>query len=366
MIKSPKYRIVVSSIFIISALAVILIGVEMDNSINTVKNEEVTYLKEKVDNAKWKFRYEIGTIEKMLKVAVNFADNSVLTPSSFEENNNFAIPFLNSFSRLKTFVIADVNGNEYAITKEDGTWLSSVNILDNGNIYEKKDRWKIFNNKVDTIDKWITAPNEYDPRRRPWFQMALGNEIQHQVNWTNPYVFHTQMMPGITVSVKSTKQSPVAVVGLDILLTDMSDFTMNFSEDNSSKAFILTNDLKILGVPFYNNMMSEKDVKSLLMKDYKTLKQESFTNAVSKWVTLEKNKYEPFTYHADNNKWYCQIVPYNLEGDKYFLMGIIIPESSLHKSANFIRIVSILIFSLAFVLLIRIATIQLIRLYRKK
>lgn len=366
MIKTPAYRITVATIFVILALIVMCTGIVLDNSIKKVKSEEITHLKERVDNVKWKFRYEIGTIEKMLKIAVNFADNSVITPSNISEVNNFAIPFLQSFTRLKTFVIADVDGNEYAITKEDGTWLSSINMFDNGNIYESKIRWRFTNGVVDTVETWTTPTNQYDPRNRPWFQIALVNEIHHQVNWTNPYVFHTQLMPGITVSVKSTVQKPVAILGLDILLTDMSDFTMSVSKNNSGKAFILTDDLKMLGVPYYENASTAHDVKSMILKDYSVVKQESFTNAIDKWTKIGNNQYQPFSYYADNDKWFCQVVPYNLEGDKYFLMGMIIPESSLHKSADFIRIASLIILSLAIVLLLRIAAIQIIRMKSKK
>ncbi|GEM_PF-5511980 len=329
---------------IILAVAIIVtlaVGVKTDQEISIVKKREVKHIIDQVNLAKWQLRNEIITVEKLLRMASNFAEQRVITPAKGDDVDRIAMPFLNSFDRLKTFIVADTDGNEYAITKEKRTWLSSYVNLSNEKKGENKIRWiRSVEGKRNIVSQWNSMDTTYDPRQRPWFQSALCNSIYKQINWSEPYIFHTQRMPGITASVKCTKTQPVMVIAIDVLLSDLTKFTMGFSKNRDVKLFILTKDLQFLGVPKTDDNMTNKEINSLLLKDYRELNRTYFTNAIDHWTANGDDIYSPFSYRSEGDRWWGQITPFNLEGNKYLLIGLITPESELHSSINFIRIIA--------------------------
>ncbi len=73
-----------------------------------------------------------------------------------------------------------------------------------------------------TVDSFALANDTFDPRSRPWYS-GVQRADEH---WTEPYVFFTSNEPGITYSVpvRDETGSSVAVVGVDIRLTDLQEF----------------------------------------------------------------------------------------------------------------------------------------------
>ena len=63
----------------------------------------------------------------------------------------------------------------------------------------------------------------YDPTQRPWY---IGVEKQRKTILTEPYVFYTSKLPGVTFAspVLDTAGELVAVVGVDIELVQLSTF----------------------------------------------------------------------------------------------------------------------------------------------
>ena len=83
------------------------------------------------------------------------------------------------------------------------------------------------------------AADDYDPRRRPWYQAA---EVGQDLVWTAPYVFFTAHEPGITaaVPVRGPDGEVAAVVGLDIELSAISRFLVQVGFRSSGSAYILS------------------------------------------------------------------------------------------------------------------------------
>ncbi|WP_159460254.1 sensor histidine kinase [Tistlia consotensis] len=78
----------------------------------------------------------------------------------------------------------------------------------------------------------------FDPRRRPWFQLALRAD---GVVWTQPYLFYTAGTPGISTAtrVDDAKGSILGVVGADISLGSLQSFVDRLTVGETGYAFLL-------------------------------------------------------------------------------------------------------------------------------
>lgn len=72
------------------------------------------------------------------------------------------------------------------------------------------------------VERLQLEDDEFDPRERPWFQGAAEGDS----HWTEPYLFFTSQEPGITHSTPALDESGnlIAIVGVDIALTDLESF----------------------------------------------------------------------------------------------------------------------------------------------
>ncbi len=74
----------------------------------------------------------------------------------------------------------------------------------------------------EVLESFPSFDDTYDPRVRPWYEGAL-DDTHH---WTEPYVFFTSQLPGVTHSVAVTDETGqvTAVVGVDIHLENLETF----------------------------------------------------------------------------------------------------------------------------------------------
>ncbi|MCS6853370.1 MAG: cache domain-containing protein [Elioraea sp.] len=88
----------------------------------------------------------------------------------------------------------------------------------------------------------------YDPRTRPWFKGALASS---GIYWTEIYVFFTDRVPGLTVSlaVPERPDQPAVVLGADIRLDTLSRFLATLRIGKSGKAMILDRAGRLVAFP---------------------------------------------------------------------------------------------------------------------
>ena len=96
----------------------------------------------------------------------------------------------------------------------------------------------IVNSGGEVIESFPSLDDTYDPRTRPWFEGARVDD-QH---WTEPYVFFTSQLPGVTHSVAVTTDvgAVVAVVGVDIRLENLETFLDARRPSENGGAALLT------------------------------------------------------------------------------------------------------------------------------
>ncbi|MFQ3622326.1 MAG: cache domain-containing protein, partial [Acetobacteraceae bacterium] len=88
----------------------------------------------------------------------------------------------------------------------------------------------------------------FDPRTRPWF---TGARVGGDVSWTEIYVFFTDRVPGLTVSVAvpAADGRPAAVFGADIRLDALSSFLASLRIGRTGRAMIVDRSGRLVAFP---------------------------------------------------------------------------------------------------------------------
>ena len=283
------------------------------------------------------------TIKANLHITTELCDYGVFDATNYEQINTLFIPSFNNIPQLNSIVVADTSGNQYSIIREDSTWLNSV-------VYKSQDsgmvislhRWKGNVLNQTTIKKWTEFYSTYDPRKRPWYIGAINTETPDKIWWTQPYLFYTLQVPGITISLKSKNKltQKTHIIEYDILISHISEFTTQSNISKNGKLFILSNDYKVIGLPNEKYITDIDSIKKYILQDYNNVHSKTLEVAIDKWLTLSDNYSEPFTIKVDGKKWWARITKYELGKNNNFIIGVVVPEkdflAEIHKTRNIV------------------------------
>lgn len=88
----------------------------------------------------------------------------------------------------------------------------------------------------------------FDPRTRPWFEKAVASD---GLTWTEPYVFFTSGHPGVStaIAVRDEGGEIVGVVGVDILIAELSEFLSALDFGETGAAFVFDRAGDVIAFP---------------------------------------------------------------------------------------------------------------------
>jgi len=273
------------------------------------------------------------------------------------------IPLLKNFPQVSSMMIADTCGNEYMLLQEDSTWSNRHTIRDRTGNRCIRTRWKCTSeNKLILLNKW-NEEKEYDPRSRPWYLEAIQNKQENEPAWTKPYTFFTTKDPGITISVKWTSQdkNKQYVIAFDILLLDISRFTSGLDISPNGKAFVITDDEKLLGLPSDKRFTATDSLKKYVLQDAAAITIPSVKDAITEWNMLKRDVEHPYVFESGDADWWCGFTPFRLSSKETFYIGVVVPEDDFLAEVNRTRTVIIGGFLLVIAL-----TLLVIRGYNQK
>ncbi len=163
--------------------------------------------------------------------------------------NRLLVPLLRANRQLSAIMVADERGHEHIVFHFGDSWRSRQT---------RRDTWG-------SRAAWLewsedgrppipsSRPSDYDPRERPWYRGALaarGAASGPAVYWTEPYVFYTARAPGMTAAMAfAGRDGRVRVLGVDVLLTDISAFTTGLRAGANGGVMVLTDDGRSSGCP---------------------------------------------------------------------------------------------------------------------
>ncbi len=297
-----------------------------------------------------------------LHVSQEWGRASMLETTDPSKLNPQFIPVLKNNHQISSMLIANTNGLEYMLLREDSTWLNRVVQYKGSKQIITRYRWK-YNNEMNIVNRqsWLDS-NPYDPRKRPWFIGGLKSK-ENEISWTQPYIFFTTKDPGITVSMNWQHLADTtirSVIALDVLLIDISAYTTKLEIGKNGRAFIMTSDNKIIGLPKDSRFINADSLKKFVLSDYNSLNITELTSAVNLWTDKSKTSL-PFRFELDKKDWWAGIHSFKLGNDNFFFIGVVVPEEDFMSEVNRTRTVIIAGF-----LLVLVLTLLVIRGYNQK
>ncbi len=182
----------------------------------------------------------------------------------------------------------------------------------------------------------VTDPEDrYDPRVRPWFELARNAE---QEVWTDPYIFYTSQLPGLTVAraVKDGNGRPLGVIGADIELSALSAFLTKQRVGSSGAAFIIYSNGDVLAHPYANGLSRREGESTLRLKqlvDLDPVTAQAGASLKKRFPDLLALNHKHFDkFEVDGHGYLSMFVPLLNRGKQQWVMGVYAPEDELART----------------------------------
>jgi serine phosphatase RsbU (regulator of sigma subunit) len=184
----------------------------------------------------------------------------LLDPDDAAAMNRLLVPILRSDRQLSALMVADERGREHIVFHFGQAWRSRQT---------RRDTWGPRATWLEWTDEQVapaasTRESDYDPRARPWYRGAVAARppAGERVQWTEPYLFYTAGAPGMTAAVAfDGRDRRARVVGVDVLLTDISAFTTGLRAGAHGQVTVLTDEGRVIGLP---HEMGDRDAGAQL------------------------------------------------------------------------------------------------------
>ncbi len=244
-----------------------------------------------------------------------------------------SISLIESYPPVSSIGIADRRGFELNVIPDstDGQWLTRNVFVDRWGYTARWQRWKLDGN-LELISQWEDSLS-IDTRDRPWYQGAIRSD--GEVFWTNPYVYTTGPLVGITASrlVQQENQadSLSKIIAFDLTLDDLNEFVGELDLTSNQNIFLLTGDKsKVIAFREYSRSMNLADIQSALL-----LSPEEFGNRALTEVISEPDNNTPFRFTLNGDTWWGIEKVYPVTGTRNIRIVSVLPESDFALEINY-------------------------------
>ncbi len=287
-------------------------------------------------------------VEQELLVARDWIRSGVVDAEKPGEVNLFLVPVIEHYPQISSLMIADDRGREHMLLcierPRSGTverqWKCRQTRRDQ---WEDKVEWLEWSDDQRDAANVRTEHLDYDPRTRPWFRHAIAKSDASAgstsgragTHWTEPYVFFTTKDLGITASMTvpmADNDTVKTVVAFDVLLEDITRFTVKKQPTPNGKVFVLTEDAKLVGLPNGRNLRTPEQWKQLFLKPLSDLEQPCASDASNAFSFSVDEGAQIRCFRSEGLTWWGAAKPFQLGDDLTFWILVLLPESDLHES----------------------------------
>jgi adenylate cyclase len=157
--------------------------------------------------------------------------------------------------QIDAFDFADSNGN-FMMVRRGAAGGIDTKLIDNAP-GARQVMWIRRNAAGEEVAREFDPTDDYDPRSRSWYTGALKAEGMF---WTDPYVFFTGQVLGITaaISYHGPRGNPY-VFGVDISLQAISDFLASLKIGVHGRAALIDDSGTLVAMPDIRGVLRSKD-----------------------------------------------------------------------------------------------------------
>ncbi len=250
-------------------------------------------------------------------------------------------PVMRPHAHISALLIGDERGRYHMLLRMGDRWQSRE---------MRRDLWGDRLRQRDWTDAEPTpvvswSEVDYDPRVRPWYRGAMQGRAGSAaadspapafIHWTEPYTFYTLRAPGITAS--TTFRDPdgrQGVVGVDVLLTEVSAYTSTLRPSARGMVVALTDSGRVIGLP--QGAAGTVDQPGSILPRPEDVGLDVVVRAVDAVAAQGGTDRGParFTYRAE--PWWGAVRKFALGGDRALSVAVLVPEGDIVGALGAIR-----------------------------
>lgn len=332
-----RHRLLINLGVVVLALSGTLLAVMLGSTRDTVLYLSSSLTSQSLARTEAQLAQFFEPLKSNLLVAQGWGAEGMLDVDDPMRFRQIFVPFITQHRHVSSVLLASDDGRELMLRHDDEQWSLRQTRPTDWPGWPLRYRWQTTADKIST--EW--RESDYDPRQRPWYQIAVNYAQQHPdardwVRWTEPYVFFTSKEPGITVATTFRDQTGKQfVVGFDVALIDLSAFTTQLHIGESGRVVVLTEDNRIVGLPHDPRFPDRKSQQAALLQNPDQLGISLARDAAQAFRERTTPAADPLRFTSEGTAWWAQSSAFPLTGDHTLTIVVLIAESELlGKIAN--------------------------------
>jgi hypothetical protein len=272
-------------------------------------------------NAIEKFNEFYTPVENSITIARKWGESGLLDIAQTADLRSKFIPIIAQIPQISAFSIANALGDEFFLMQDYKLWLTrqiSAGAIDNKVVCQHWDE------NGNAVEKWYEE-SSYDPRSRPWFSGAVDISTNGEIYWTEPYIFHTKKVPGITCAVKwqQTGKRLTHVIAADVLLEEIFDTITGIDVSPNGKTILLNGNGHVFSKET-GQRMSGLHNRFFFPAD--ELADPLVKDACHSWERNEKPAREPLEFNSAGKVYWAEFRLLETN-TRNFWIGVVVPEA---------------------------------------
>lgn len=265
-------------------------------------------------------------ISNNLKLSRKWAELESLTTDKHDIFNKRFIPVLETLPQISSVILATSEGKEYFFTKKGDNWLSRH--IDPKKLGKNKAQWRKWNSNNQLMEEW-QEETQYQPQNRPWYQLGLTTKNTTPIQWTPPYSFYTQQIPGITgVTSWSDDNNIQYILAFDVTLSDIAESLANISSSQNNISFLISPKGEVILPPGNKHVVKGSSQDGSLYAPGNDSNNHVIFDSVTNWIKNKSQLDVPGAFSRTGNHWWYKIFVMDVYHNSIYA-GVIVPEKSL-------------------------------------
>jgi serine phosphatase RsbU (regulator of sigma subunit) len=336
---SIRRSLLLNLVVVIVLMGAAITSIAVFASRRTVQTLSKALITQSIDQTEARLREFFEPVIRSMHVARSWGESGLLDLESPEELSALLVPLMREFPQISSLMVADGRGREHMVIREGERW--TVRRV-------RRDEW---GQRAQVLEWTDTQPEpwasqkeiDYDPRGRPWYQGAIAKrdvdaalgvagpgQLEH---WTKPYTFFTTSDPGITASITIDAPGDGVgvdhVIGFDILLNDITDFTSGLRPSPNGFAFVFTVAGQSIGLPRTGLFTRPGDRDDALLKAPGEIGVPVVRDGTQAFFEQPEGHRGAYRFTSGGRPWWAGARSFPLGPDRVLLMAVGVPESDL-------------------------------------
>ena len=312
---------------------------------HTLETLSRSLIEQTADQTESELNRFFNPVNRQLQMAARWGQQGLLDITDPPALNKLFMPLMETHSQISSVLVADVTGREYLLLRNGNRWLNRETRTAEWGGQSRLTRWG-----YEMKEPEVTWENlNYDPHSRPWYQGAVRNQNLRAmtpdggridpIHWTKPYIFFTTKDPGITASLAFKGPDEITrVIAFDLLLRDITQFTMGLKMSEHGQAVVLSDDdFRVIGLPRALRFADEVQRQALLLKTPEELGVPFMMDTMRTYRRGADMSSKAYRVQSAGKTWWVGVRSYPLAPQRMLYITVVVPESDLQGGLQRMR-----------------------------